>query len=86
MGRIISISDIGLKHNPLFGIYALSIHWQRMGLKPHIDFEFYQDAALCLLHHDLTRLDATKIPTAPADVRVVNGRALELSLIANTAI
>ncbi|WP_460273539.1 hypothetical protein [Celeribacter sp. ULVN23_4] len=53
--------------------------WREMGLTVNVGSEFTEDADLCILHHDLTRLPHESLPKAPNAVPVLNGEVLDIS-------
>jgi hypothetical protein len=58
---------------------ALARIWETQGFQIDIGPSYSAHADVCILHHDLTRLDAAALPLPSSDVPVVNGRALDIS-------
>jgi len=58
---------------------TLAKHWRKRGLRVRVASTYSKDADVCILHHDISRLDAEAIPSAPAGKPVVNGRVLDIS-------
>lgn len=67
---------------PMAEQYLLSTmvrHWRKRGLRVQVGEKYSRDADVCILHHDISVLDAEKIPAAPAGKPVINGRVLDIS-------
>jgi hypothetical protein len=79
MAKIVSVSALPL---PMSGKYVLSHmarHWRAAGIDVEIGVGFDEQADLCILHHDRTRIDRDKLPPAPSSAHVLNGEALDIS-------
>lgn len=76
---LISISSLGGDLADKYVLSTLRDIWLDMGLQVEVGKEYAKDADLCILHHDLTRLDPFELPAAPKGVPVLNGRVLDIS-------
>lgn len=50
-----------------------------MGLDVRFGTSYREDADLCVLHHNLSRLEPRDLPVPPANIRVINGAAIDIS-------
>jgi hypothetical protein len=58
---------------------TLAKHWRKRGLRVQVGETYSPDADVCVLHHDISRLDAERVPQAPAGKPVINGRVHDIS-------
>ena len=78
-GLTISISERTGELAPNSFLSALSKIWQREGHRVDVGKEYRADADVCILHHDLTRLEPSTVPAPPPGVQAVNGHVLDIS-------
>jgi hypothetical protein len=83
-GQMRSDLRIAVSHLPApmaerYLLATLVGHWRKRGLRVQVGEGYSPDADVCILHHDISRLDAEKAPPAPRDIPVVNGRVLDIS-------
>lgn len=76
---LISLSHLEHDLQKKYVLSCLADIWQEMGLTVHVGPGFAEDADLCVLHHNITRMSPTDVPTAPKGVRVLNGEVLDIS-------
>lgn len=79
MSRHISVSYYEPLNTKKAGIATLAELWREKGFTVTIGPDYAPDADVCLLHHNLTRLDPATLPRPPDGARVVNGTALDIS-------
>ena len=79
MAKTISISALPLPMSKKYVLSHMTRHWQAAEIKVETGAGFRDDADLCVLHHDRTRIDERDVPRAPSGVRVLNGEALDIS-------
>ena len=53
--------------------------WEDMGWTVSVGRRFHEMSDLCILHHDVTRLDPLRLPEPPVGVPVLNGKVLDIS-------
>lgn len=58
---------------------TLANHWRRRGLRVQAGASYPPDSDICILHHDISRLDESAVPAAPCAAPVINGRVLDIS-------
>jgi hypothetical protein len=75
----ISISHLPAPMADQYLLATLSTHWRKRGLRVKIGETYSRDADVCILHHDISRLDADSVPVPPAGKPVINGRVLDIS-------
>ncbi|MFH1518362.1 MAG: hypothetical protein ABIH17_10850 [Pseudomonadota bacterium] len=75
----ISISHLTPDIPDYYAISHLSRIWREVGLDVEVSREYADDARLCILHHDKTRLSKDTIPDAPSGVKPLNGDVLDIS-------
>ena len=76
---LISISHFPGELAQMYVLSTLSDIWRDMGHDVVVGESYAEQADICLLHHDLTRLDPESLPAAPEGVPVLNGRVLDIS-------
>ncbi|ATG46978.1 hypothetical protein CEW89_04975 [Celeribacter ethanolicus] len=76
---LISLSHLGQDLQKKYVLSCLAEIWQEMGLTVRVGPGFAEDADLCILHHDVTRLSPERVPQAPEGVRVLNGAVRDIS-------
>jgi hypothetical protein len=64
---------------PHFYASALADLWVERGMTVEIGSTYRDDADLCMLHINRTRIDPATLPPAPGEARVVNGGVLDIS-------
>ena len=70
----------GLPRGPEhFALYALGRLWEQGGHRVVWGPGYEKGAELCILHIDKTRIEGSDLPQAPPEVRVINGRVLDIS-------
>ncbi|MEO1197057.1 MAG: hypothetical protein AAFX45_12900 [Pseudomonadota bacterium] len=74
----ISISTLTGRHEPKSVAKAMEPLWQAAGHHVDIGQNYAADADVAFMHHDVSVIDQSALPKAPADARVVNGRALDI--------
>jgi hypothetical protein len=75
----IAISHLPVPMTEQYLLATLAKHWRKRGLRVQVGENYSKDADVCVLHHDISRLDTDAIPVAPAGKHVVNGRVLDIS-------
>lgn len=75
----IAISHLPAPMAEQYLIATLTKHWRKRGLRVQVGETYSKDADVCVLHHDISVLDATKVPAAPPGKPVLNGRVLDIS-------
>lgn len=75
----IAISHLPVPMGDDYLLAVLARHWRRRGLRVQIGTSYAPDADVCVLHHDISRLDEALIPVPPSGASVVNGRVLDIS-------
>jgi hypothetical protein len=75
----ISISHLTSEVPHYYAISLLSKAWREQGLDVEFAREYADDAQLCILHHDKTRLSKDAIPVAPNGAKSLNGDVLDIS-------
>jgi hypothetical protein len=58
---------------------TLASHWRKRGLRVQVDAAYAPESNVCILHHDISRLEADSVPAAPDGKPVLNGRVLDIS-------
>lgn len=58
---------------------TLAAHWRKRGVRVSVGADYSADCDLCILHHDISRLDENDAPRAPEGTRVVNGEVFDIS-------
>lgn len=58
---------------------TLASHWRKRGLRVHVGSSYPPESNVCILHHDISRLDESAVPAPPPDTPVLNGRVLDIS-------
>ncbi len=75
----IAISHLPVPMADQYLIATLTKHWRKRGLRVQVGETYSKDADVCNLHHDISVLDAEKVPAPPAGKPVLNGRVLDIS-------
>jgi hypothetical protein len=75
----ISISHLTSEVPDYYAISLLSKAWREQGLDVEFAREYADDARICILHHDKTRLRKDGIPVAPDGAKSLNGDVLDIS-------
>src|SRR5688572_17779319 len=75
----IAISHLTPSLETYYLLSTLAWIWEENGHRVTVARSYEASADVCVLHHDLTRLDPTRIPIAPAGARHLNGRVLDIS-------
>jgi hypothetical protein len=81
---IMNAPKIGISHltpevPDYYAISLLSKAWRELGLEVEFAHEYADDAQICILHHDKTRLSRNAIPVAPRGAKSLNGDVLDIS-------
>ena len=81
MGRkpTISISHTTAHLEGHYVLAALAMIWERNGFRVNVGQSYIPHASVCILHHDLTKLDPSSLPAPPPGVRPLNGQVLDIS-------
>ena len=79
LGKLISVCSLKGDSLDRTAIWALAAVWKEMGLDVCFDTSYRDGADLCVLHHNLTRLDPRELPAPPGGAYVINGRATDIS-------
>lgn len=80
MGRKrISISHLAPRMANYYLLSSLVSLWEQQGHRVDIARAYSEDADVCILHHDLTQLNADALPAPPPGAPLLNGRVLDIS-------
>lgn len=79
MTKIVSVSALPVPMAQKYVLSHLTRHWRAAGINVEIGAGFREEADVCILHHDRTRIAGHEVPKAPAGIRVLNGEALDIS-------
>ena len=75
----IAISHLPAPMADHYLLATLASHWRRRGLRVHVGVSYPADTDVCILHHDISRLDESQVPAPPAGKPVVNGQVFDIS-------
>lgn len=75
----ISISHLTPDVPDYYAIALLAKAWREQGLDVEFTGKYAENARVCILHHDKTRLSKDAIPVAPGGVKSLNGDVLDIS-------
>ncbi len=75
----ISISHLTQDVPDYYAISLLSKAWREQGLDVEFAREYAENARICILHHDKTRLRKDGLPVAPHGAKSLNGDVLDIS-------
>ena len=75
----ISISHLTPDVPDYYAISLLSKAWREQGLDVEFAREYAENAQVCILHHDKTRLNKDGLPVAPNGAKSLNGDVLDIS-------
>ncbi len=76
---VFSIAHKSANFNKAMVMHTLRNIWMDQGIDVRVGRTFAPDADLCLLHLDQTKILPRHIPPAPAGIRVLNNRVLDIS-------
>ncbi len=76
---LISVANLTPTMADHYVVSALSKIWRDRDLRVECGVGYEPDANVCILHHDLTCLDASLLPRAPDSTAVLNGQVLDIS-------
>ncbi|MEZ6002122.1 hypothetical protein [Hyphomonas sp.] len=76
---LISISNLTPQMPDHYMLSALMRLWREKGLQVECSDTYSQDADVCILHHDKTRLNLDELAKAPEGATVLNGNVLDIS-------
>jgi len=79
MAKTVSISALPVPMSNKYVLSHMTRHWRAAGIGVEIGASFHENADVCILHHDRTRIDVGDLPKAPEGARVLNGDALDIS-------
>ena len=79
MSKHVSVSYVEPLRTQRAAVLAFADIWREMGVTVSLGPDYDAGADLCMLHHNLTRLDPATLPRPPDGVRVINGQALDIS-------
>lgn len=79
MTKLISISHLASTLSDKYVLASLAHIWRDQKFRVDLSHAYAPDADLCILHHDLTRLDAAALPPPPNGVRALNASVLDIS-------
>lgn len=77
--KVISISHLSPPLRRQYVLTSLAGFWRDAGFRIEVAPQYATDAHVCILHHDLTRLDPTELPTPANGLTPLNGRVLDIS-------
>lgn len=75
----IAISHLPAPMADHYLLATLAGHWRKRGLRVQVGADYAPHSDVCILHHDISRLDESAIPAAPPGKHVLNGRVLDIS-------
>ena len=77
--KIISISNLTPQLPEHYMLSALVRLWREQGLQVSCGRDYSENAGVCILHHDKTRLNQNELAEAPTGVTVLNGKVFDIS-------
>jgi hypothetical protein len=76
---LISVSNLTPHMPEHYMLSALMRLWREKGFRVECSATYSDDADVCILHHDKTRLNRSALANAPGGATVLNGNVLDIS-------